>query len=102
ACIGPAGENLVKYALILASSARPGAKKGIAGRCGMGAVMGSKNLKAVAVRGSRHQHAHKLHLHNPGRFREAMLAAQRYLSDDMSTEIFRAVGTSGTIDYLGL
>src|SRR4030095_823537 len=47
ACIGPAGENLVKYSLILASSARTGAKKGIAGRCGMGAVMGSKNLKAV-------------------------------------------------------
>ena len=102
ACIGPAGENLVRYALILTSSARPGAKKGIAGRCGMGAVMGSKNLKAIAVRGSKHQRTHKLHLHNPTRFREAMLAAQKFLSDDMSTEVFRAVGTSGTMDYLGM
>lgn len=102
ACIGPAGENLVKYALILASSKRTGAKKGIAGRCGMGAVMGSKNLKAIAVRGSKHPLQHKLHLHDPARFRKAMLAAQHFLSDDMSTEVFRAVGTSGTMDYLGL
>lgn len=102
ACIGPAGENLVKFALILASSARPGAKKGIAGRTGMGAVMGSKNLKAIAVRGSRHHRTHKLQLHDPTRFRAAMLSAQKFLSDDMSTEVFRAVGTSGTMDYLGL
>ncbi len=102
AAIGPAGENLVKYALILASSARPNAKKGIAGRTGMGAVMGAKNLKAVAVRGSRHHRTHKLHLHDPARFRTAMLSAQKYLSDDMSTEMFRAVGTSGAMDYLGL
>lgn len=102
AAIGPAGENLVKYALILASSARPVAKKGIAGRTGMGAVMGSKNLKAIAVRGSKHHRTHKLHLHDPTRFREAMLSAQRYMSDDMSTEMFRAVGTSGGMDYLGL
>lgn len=102
AAIGPAGENLVKYALILTSSARSVAKKGIAGRTGMGAVMGSKNLKAIAVRGSKHHHAHKLHLHDPTRFHAAMLSAQRYMSDDMSTEMFRAVGTSGTMDYLGL
>lgn len=102
ACIGPAGENLVKFALILTSSARKGAKKGIAGRCGMGAVMGSKNLKAIAVHGSKLPHTHKLHLHDPVRFREAMLSAQKFLSDDMSTEVFRAVGTSGTMDYLGL
>ncbi len=102
ACIGPAGENLVRYALILASSKRPGAKKGIAGRCGMGAVMGSKNLKAIAVRGSKHHRTHKLQLYDPARFRRAMLAAQKFLSDDMSTEVFRAVGTSGTMDYLGL
>ncbi len=46
ACIGPAGENLVRYAAI-----RTGLKNS-AGRTGMGAVMGSKNLKAVAVRGT--------------------------------------------------
>ncbi|MGE5140748.1 MAG: aldehyde ferredoxin oxidoreductase family protein [Rudaea sp.] len=102
AAIGPAGENLVKYALILTTSARTNAKKGIAGRCGMGAVMGSKNLKAVAVHGSKHHKAHKLHMHDPERFRQSMLAAQRFLSEDINTEVFRAVGTSGAMDYLGL
>lgn len=47
ACIGPAGENLVKFACIISNYARA------AGRCGMGTVMGSKNLKAIAVRGSK-------------------------------------------------
>ncbi len=68
----------------------------------MGAVMGSKNLKAISVHGSKHRHTHKLHLQDPERFRTAMLAAAKYLSDDMSTEMFRAVGTSGAMDYLGL
>jgi aldehyde:ferredoxin oxidoreductase len=46
-CIGPAGENLVKYALVDCDSHRQ------AGRGGAGAVMGSKNLKAIAVRGTK-------------------------------------------------
>ncbi|MCX5905897.1 MAG: aldehyde ferredoxin oxidoreductase family protein [Deltaproteobacteria bacterium] len=44
--IGPAGENLVQYASILHTSARA------AGRGGVGCVMGSKNLKAIAVKGT--------------------------------------------------
>jgi aldehyde:ferredoxin oxidoreductase len=102
ACIGPAGEKLVKYALILTSSARAGAKKGIAGRCGMGAVMGSKNLKAVAVRGSKHHRTHKLHLYDTARLRAAATNAQKFLADDMATEVLRAVGSSGSMDYYGL
>lgn len=46
ACIGPAGESLVRYACIVNDKHRA------AGRSGVGAVMGSKNLKAVAVRGT--------------------------------------------------
>jgi len=45
-CIGPAGENLVRFAKVFANMTRSG------GKGGMGAVMGSKNLKAVAVRGT--------------------------------------------------
>ena len=45
-CIGPAGENQVRIAKVFTDKARAG------GKCGMGAVMGSKNLKAVAVRGT--------------------------------------------------
>ena len=46
ACIGPAGERLVRYASIANDGGRQ------AGRTGTGAVMGSKNLKAIGVRGS--------------------------------------------------
>jgi aldehyde:ferredoxin oxidoreductase len=46
AVIGPAGENLALSACVITNRARA------AGRCGLGAVMGSKRLKAVAVRGS--------------------------------------------------
>lgn len=48
ACIGPAGENLVKLASIMIG----GIDGRAAGRTGMGAVMGSKNVKAIAVKGS--------------------------------------------------
>lgn len=47
ACIGPAGENEVLYSSVVSSGNRKN------GRTGMGAVMGSKNLKAVAVKGSK-------------------------------------------------
>ncbi len=46
ACIGQAGENLVRYAAIVSD-------RRTAGRCGTGAVMGSKNLKAIAVTANR-------------------------------------------------
>ncbi|MDD5092866.1 MAG: aldehyde ferredoxin oxidoreductase family protein [Dehalococcoidia bacterium] len=46
ASIGPAGEKLVRFAVILFTMHR------VAGMTGMGAVMGSKNLKAIAVRGT--------------------------------------------------
>ena len=47
ATIGPAGEHLVRFAAVVSSGNR------VNGRTGMGAVMGSKNLKAVAVKGDR-------------------------------------------------
>ncbi len=47
ACIGPAGENLVKFAAVINDKHRA------AGRTGVGAVMGSKMLKAIIVKGSK-------------------------------------------------
>ncbi|MFW9899980.1 MAG: aldehyde ferredoxin oxidoreductase family protein [Candidatus Thorarchaeota archaeon] len=47
ASIGPAGENLVKFASIMSE------KGHAAGRCGLGAIMGSKKLKAIVVRGTK-------------------------------------------------
>jgi aldehyde:ferredoxin oxidoreductase len=60
-CIGPAGENLVRSACVVVNGAK------VAGRCGTGAVMGSKNLKAVAVRGSEN-----LEPHDPKRFEKVV------------------------------
>jgi len=64
ACIGPAGENLVRIASIITDRDR------VAGRCGLGAVMGSKNLKAVAVTGKD-----KVEAAYPEKFRELCTAA---------------------------
>ena len=55
---GPAGENMVTFASVLAD-------KDASGSSGLGAVMGSKNLKAIAVRGSG-----KVKAANPQRYRE--------------------------------
>jgi aldehyde:ferredoxin oxidoreductase len=51
ATIGPAGENLVRYAAIISETRA-------AGRGGMGAVMGSKKLKAIAVKGTGDIYVH--------------------------------------------
>jgi len=45
--IGPAGENMVRFANVISQKGRA------AGRTGMGAVMGSKNLKAIVLKGTR-------------------------------------------------
>ena len=57
ACIGPGGEKMVLFASVMNDVHRA------AGRSGVGAVMGSKNLKAVAVRGQG-----RVPLHNPEGF----------------------------------
>ncbi|MGE5553421.1 MAG: aldehyde ferredoxin oxidoreductase family protein [Betaproteobacteria bacterium] len=64
ASIGPAGENLVKFACVVNDKHRA------AGRSGVGAVLGAKNLKAIAVRGIG-----GIKVADPARFREAMLDA---------------------------
>jgi aldehyde:ferredoxin oxidoreductase len=58
ACIGPAGERLAQIAAIINDKHRAAARSGV------GAVMGSKNLKAVAVRGTQ-----KVALAEPGKTR---------------------------------
>ena len=60
-CIGPAGEKLVRYANIMVEQLRA------MGRCGGGAVMGSKKLKAIVIRGKQ-----KLHVANSGKLKEVI------------------------------
>lgn len=82
AVIGPAGENLVKFAVIAAG-------KRIAGRCGLGTVMGSKNLKGIVARGSR-----KIVPADPDRFRRAVKVAQKKVNaHDMTKTRLPQLGT---------
>jgi len=73
--IGPAGENGVMYACIINDLHRA------AGRSGVGTVMGSKNLKAVAIRGTLGLNTIK----DPARFMEATTAAKKVLADNAVT-----------------
>jgi aldehyde:ferredoxin oxidoreductase len=68
ASIGPAGENLVKFANVMHQERS-------ASRTGMGAVMGSKNLKAVAVRGTG-----KVELHDPEGFSQHARALHKAIA----------------------
>jgi aldehyde:ferredoxin oxidoreductase len=80
-CIGPAGENQVLFACVMSDEGRA------AGRSGVGAVMGSKNLKAIAVRGT-----HGLKVADKIAFMAAADEAYRKL-DNEHTEHFHQVGT---------
>jgi aldehyde:ferredoxin oxidoreductase len=70
-CIGPAGENLVRGACIIVNKGR-----GL-GRCGLGAVMGSKNLKAIAVRGTG-----AVEVADPARFINAVDDSRKVFSNE--------------------
>jgi aldehyde:ferredoxin oxidoreductase len=85
ACIGPAGENLVRYACVMNDMGRA------AGRSGVGAVMGSKNLKAIAVRGSG-----GVKVADNSGFYAAMQSAFQTL-DNEGTEHFHEAGTPGVL-----
>jgi aldehyde:ferredoxin oxidoreductase len=88
ACIGAGGEACIPFALVLCDHGR------VAGRTGMGAVMGSKNLKAVAVRGRR-----EIPLADRGRFQTLRSLANRELRQDTLTLSLRSTGSAGGADY---
>lgn len=88
AVIGPAGERLIPFALVLTDHGRVG------GRTGMGAVMGAKNLKAVAVKGSG-----EVPLIDWEAYKAPRAAANRALKEHNATQQFRALGSSGAADY---
>jgi len=87
ASIGPAGENLVLYAAVMNDHGRA------AGRTGMGAVMGSKNLKAIAVRGRQ-----RVPLADQAAFRQTAKEAIQIVCDDISSQVYREMGTASFVD----
>lgn len=87
-CIGPAGEKLVRFAAIICNLARAAA------RCGPGATMGSKNLKAIAVRGDR-----GIQLARKSAFEDAVDEA---LEAILSDPLYETAKTYGTLAITGL
>lgn len=87
--IGPAGENRVRYACIINTAARA------AGRGGTGCVMGSKNLKAIAVRGTGQPRVGKHKL-----FLEALEEARLKFKDPKIHGRWRKAGTAAALEHL--
>jgi len=87
--IGPAGENLVTFACITADWGRN------AGRTGMGAVFGSKNLKAIAVRGAR-----DLPVYDVDLLRKLSTSAFEGLKKNPYFEFWQRQGLMSVVDYL--
>ncbi|MBC7077232.1 MAG: aldehyde ferredoxin oxidoreductase family protein, partial [Synergistales bacterium] len=90
ACIGPAGEKLVKFACVINDKHRA------AGRTGVGAVMGSKNLKAIAVRGTK-----GIRVADPKRFMEAAIDARKKLeASPVNSQGLPAYGTNVLVNII--
>jgi len=87
ACIGPAGERLAKLASIINDDGRA------FGRTGLGAVMGSKNLKAIAVRGTG-----KVPIFDEKSFMECLREYRASVLKAPRTQNFRRDGTAGGLE----
>ena len=89
ATIGPAGENRVKYACVSSDWGRN------SGRTGIGAVMGSKNLKAIAVRGSL-----DLPVFDLPRLKRVSDESFRSLRENKNLPFWHEQGLMSVIDYV--
>jgi aldehyde:ferredoxin oxidoreductase len=86
--IGQAGENLVKFATVISQEGRAG------GRPGMGAVMGSKNLKAIVIEGTQ-----TIPLTNPDRMRKLAADGYKEVLSKPLYSFWKRQGTMSTIEW---
>lgn len=86
ACIGQAGENLVRFASIMVGGHRAG------GRGGGGCVFGAKNLKAIAARGTK-----GLPVHDAPGLLDAVREFRRYKERDPGSSFYKRYGTLANI-----
>ncbi len=86
--IGPAGENLVRYATVISMRGRSG------GRPGMGAVMGSKNLKAIVIKGTK-----EVNLADKKRFMEVSKEAYEDILSKDNYDFWIRQGTMATVEW---
>jgi len=87
ACIGPAGERLVKYTGIFSD-------RRSAGRCGTGAVMGSKNLKAIVINAQ-----HNIQLFNPQAYNQLVKEQINLVTGNKGFQNHKEWGTTSTQDF---
>jgi aldehyde:ferredoxin oxidoreductase len=87
ACIGAGGENLINYSNIMNDEGRA------AGRCGMGALMGSKNLKALVVSGNQ-----KCEIAHPQKLKEVISEARDAIKSSANTQAYKLYGTNFYMD----
>ena len=86
-CIGQGGENLVRFACVV----NDGLHGRVAGRCGLGAVMGSKKLKAIAVKGDQ-----KVPIHDKERLSKiSKIITKNVLA---ATKRYQDYGTSNQVE----
>jgi len=91
-CIGPAGENLVRIAAV------GNDKNRVYGRCGPGAVWGSKNLKAIRVAGRE-----KIRIRDPERYRSGYEQALYLMKQAPVTKrLLRELGTAGLVELINV
>ncbi len=86
--IGPAGENLVRYATMISQEGRAG------GRPGIGAVMGSKKLKAIVVHGTN-----EVKVREPSRLKKLFTKATVDLKSNPQYSFWLRQGTMMTIEW---
>ena len=86
--IGQGGENLVKFAPVISQKGRAG------GRPGMGAVMGSKNLKAVVIKGT-----HEIPVSDPDGLKQLGKEGYRDVKSKESYDFWMRVGTMQALEW---
>ncbi len=87
ACIGVAGERLIHYSCIMNDEGRA------AGRCGMGALMGAKKLKAIVVSGNN-----KTELSDKQKVKQLIKDARDCIKNDANTNAYKMFGTNWYMD----
>jgi len=96
ACIGIAGENLVKYAAVINDADHPNWGRA-AGRCGMGTVMGSKRLKAIASRGEK-----KIEVADEDVYREEARKRYDWVNQGFLKITLEVYGTAAILDMVNV
>ncbi|MFH1176672.1 MAG: aldehyde ferredoxin oxidoreductase family protein [Acidobacteriota bacterium] len=85
--IGPAGEKLVRYAVVANN------KRDFVGRTGMGAVMGSKRLKAIVARGDR-----EIPIADPAGYRALCKELVKKIGESVPAQSLKEMGTAAGLD----